>query len=174
MRETRSAMPPPWPLTAALAWVLSTAPAAAHEHTAGDVTIEHPHAHATAAAQENGTACMVIHNRGAEPERLLAARTGEAQGAELHRTTIVAEGVTRTGPAEAVEIPPGGEAKLAPGGLHVTLVGLRGPLFEGISFPMTLVFERAGEVEVEVIGGSSHDGAGHTGLGADRQAGQEP
>jgi periplasmic copper chaperone A len=165
LRETRSAMLPPWPLAVTLAWALSTAPAVAHEHTAGDVTIEHPHAHATGAAQENGTVCMVIRNGGAEPERLLAARTGEAQGAELRRATIFAEGVARAGPEEVVEIPPGGEADLSPSGLHVMLVGLRGPLFEGVSFPMTLVFERAGEVdvEVEVVGESSHARAGHPG-----------
>jgi copper(I)-binding protein len=163
MRETRSAMLPPWPLVATLAWALSTAPAVAHEHTAGDVTIKHPHAHATVAAQENGAACMVIRNHGAAPEHLLAARTGEALGVELRRATIFAEGVARTGPVETVEIPPGGEAELEPGGLHVMLLGLRGPLFEGVSFPMTLVFERAGEVEVEVVGESPHAGAGHPG-----------
>jgi periplasmic copper chaperone A len=165
MRKNRSGMPRSWPLAVALAWALSTASAVAHEHAAGEVTIEHPHAHATGAAQENGTVCMVVRNRGVAPERLLAARTGEAQGAELRRATIFAEGVARTGPVEAVEIPPGGEAELEPGGPHVRLVGLRGPLFEGVSFPMTLVFERAGEVEVEVevMGENPHGGAGHPG-----------
>jgi periplasmic copper chaperone A len=142
-------------------------PVAAHEVQAGDLTIEHPHARATVAVQKNGAAYMVIRNRGNEPERLLGARTGEAQAAELHGTTVTAEGVARMRPAQAVEIPPGGEAKLAPGGLHLMLVQLKSPLVEGTSFPMTLVFERAGEIEVEVMveslrgGGQEGHGGGH-------------
>ena len=136
-------------------------PVAAHEAQAGDLTIEHPYARATVAVQKNGAAYMVIRNRGSEPDRLLGARTGEAQAAELHGTTVTAEGVARMRPAEAVEIPPGGEAKLAPGGLHVMLVGLGSPLVEGTSFPMTLVFERAGEVEVKVMVEGLGGGGGH-------------
>ena len=158
-------------IASALAIVRS--PAVAHEIRAGDLTIEHPHARATVAVQKNGAAYMVIRNRGSEPDRLLGARTGEAQAAELHGTTVTAEGVARMRPAEAVEIPPGGEAKLAPGGLHVMLVGLGSPLVEGTSFPMTLVFERTGEVEVKVmvegLGGGGdhreHDGGHGAGSG---------
>jgi copper(I)-binding protein len=50
----------------------------------------------------------------------------------------------------AVEIPARGEARLAPGGLHIMLIGLSEPLREDAGFPLTLVFERAGEVTVEV------------------------
>jgi periplasmic copper chaperone A len=158
----------------ALALVLgfATATAIAHEQAAGDVTIVHPHARATAAAQKNGAAYMTIRNRGPEPERLLAVRTGEARSAELHGTTISADGVARMRPAEPLVIPPRGEVRLAPGALHVMLVGLKSPLFEGTSFPMILVFERAGEVEVEVMVEGA--GAGQSGHGADHGAGQEP
>jgi copper(I)-binding protein len=146
-------------------------PVAAHEALAGDLTIEHPYARATAEVQKNGAAYVVIRNHGSEPERLLGARIGEAQAVELHGTTVTAEGVARMRRAEAVEILPGGEARLAPGGLHLMLVGLKTPLVEGTSFPMTLVFERAGEVEVEVMveglrgggagGGQEGHGGGH-------------
>jgi periplasmic copper chaperone A len=172
MRGPRSAMRSGM-IAVALVLAAFGSPAAAHEATAGGLTIEHPHARATVAVQMSGAAYMVIRNRGAEPDRLLGARTEEAQAAELHGTTVTAEGVARMRPAEAVEIPPGGEAKLAPGGLHLMLVGLKGQLIEGTSFPMTLVFERAGEVEVEVMverprggGGGGRDHGGHgTGSG---------
>ena len=55
----------------------------------------------------------------------------------------------RCGRSNSVEIPPGGEAKLAPRGTHVMLMGLKAPLVAGKSFPLTLEFERAGAVEVE-------------------------
>ena len=154
----------------ALAWVALATPVAAHEQTAGDVTIVHPHARATVAVQKNGAVYMVLRNRGAEPERLLSIRTDEAKSAELHGTTISADGVARMRPAETLEIPPGGEAQLTPGGLHVMLVGLKSPLFEGTSFPMTLVFGRAGEVEVMVEGAGA--GAGQSGHGTDYPTGQ--
>ena len=39
---------------------------------------------------------------------------------------------------------------LKPGGLHVMLMDLKKPLESGSKFPLTLKFERAGEVTVEV------------------------
>ena len=53
-------------------------------------------------------------------------------------------------PAGPIEIPPGAATGLEPGGIHVMLMGLTGPLVEGESFSLTLTFERAGPVEVTV------------------------
>lgn len=129
---------------------LAAMPSSSHEIRKGEVSIEHPWARATLPAQENGAVYMVIRNRGTEAERLLAARTGEAQRAELHGSAATTEGFALVRPAGALEIPPGSEARLSPGGGHVALGGLWGQLFEGTMFSVTLVFERAGEVEVEV------------------------
>ena len=132
------------------------------EYGAGTLEITHPWARTTSAAQKNGAAYMTIRNRGEEPERLIAVRTGEARGAELHASTVTAEGVAQMRAAGPLDIPPDGEAKLAPSGIHIMLVGLKGPLLEGVSFPMTLVFERTGEVnvEVEVMGTPTGHGGG--------------
>jgi hypothetical protein len=167
----------------ALSLVLGFVPAQGHEIAAGELVIEHPWARATVAAQKNGAAYMTLRNRGSEPERLLAVRTDEARSAELHGSTITAEGVMQMRAAGPLDIPPEGEAKLAPSGVHIMLVGLKGPLFEGVTFPMTLVFERAGEVnvEVEVMGARAnetivhdeahapHAGTEHGGHGAGHQ-----
>lgn len=45
---------------------------------------------------------------------------------------------------------PGGAVALAPGGLHLMLLGLRQPLAEGATLPLTLVFETAGEVTLDL------------------------
>ena len=37
---------------------------------------------------------------------------------------------------------------LQPGGFHLMLIGLKEPLIQGQSVPLTLRFERAGEVQV--------------------------
>lgn len=151
-----------------LALGLAVNPVTAHEIKAGSVVIEHPWARATTAAQKNGAVYMIIRNGGAEPDSLLGAHSGEAESASLHGTTITGEGVAQMRSADAVEIPWGGEVRLAPGGVHVMLAGLKIPLFEGVSFPLTLVFERAGEVaiEVEVQGaGAPTEHRGDTGPG---------
>ncbi len=163
-----------WLLAMALVWTAPAGPAVTHEHAVGEVTIEHPHARATVAVQKNGAVYMVIRNRGHEPERLLAVRTGEAKSAELHGSTITAEGIAQMRPADTLEIPPGSEATFAPGGLHIMLVGLKGPLIEGTSFPLTLVFERAGEVDIEIMVDGSGAGTRRSDHGADHQAGHKP
>ena len=52
---------------------------------------------------------------------------------------------------EAVDILPGESSVLQPGGLHVMLMGLKEPLVDGKSYPLTLEFERAGSVDVKVM-----------------------
>src|SRR5690606_19241515 len=52
---------------------------------------------------------------------------------------------------DTIEVAPGETLRLAPGRFHVMLMGLKAPLVEHDSFPMTLHFEHAGDVEVAVI-----------------------
>ena len=63
----------------------------------------------------------------------------------------------------------GKTVKLAPGGYHVMLMDLKGPLKEGDKVPMTLQFEKAGKVmlslEVQGVGAQAPAGAGHSGGG---------
>lgn len=132
---------------------------------AGDLTIETPFARATAGPAKNGAAFLTVKNAGAEADRLIAAKAPVADRVELH-THLHENGVMKMRQVEAVEVPAGGEAALQPGGDHVMLMGLKAPLKEGESFPLTLVFEKAGEVTVDVmIGGvgamEGHDHSGH-------------
>jgi copper(I)-binding protein len=96
-----------------------------------------------------GAGFMTIRNGGAEPDRLVAARSPASRVVELH--THIREGdVMRMRPAEAIEVPAGQEVRLAPGGFHLMLIGLGAALDQGAKVPVTLVFERAGEVTVEL------------------------
>ena len=51
---------------------------------------------------------------------------------------------------ESVEVTAHAPLVFEPGGHHVMLMGLDKPLVEGESFPLTLVFDKAGPVEVMV------------------------
>ena len=67
----------------------------------------------------------------------------------------ITDGVMEMEPVvEGLEIPAGGTASLRPGSYHLMLVGLEEPLVEGESVPVTLLFERAGEVEIDLAVGS--------------------
>ena len=136
------------PLAALLAVALGGA-AQAHEYKLGDLLIDHPWARASIGQAPNGAAYMTITTEGAEADRLLAAESTVAKRVELHSHTM-ADGVMKMRPVEAIEVAPGEPTLLQPGGLHVMLMGLKAPLKMGESFPMTLVFERAGRVEVEI------------------------
>jgi len=97
-----------------------------------------------------GAAYMVIRNAGAEADRLVAGTAAVSEVVEIHEIVDV-EGVMEMRPlAEGVEIPAGGEATLEPGGYHIMLVGLMEDLTDGMTFDLTLEFERAGDVVVPV------------------------
>lgn len=115
---------------------------------AAGLEVEQPWARPTNAA--NGAAYMTITNPGDTADRLVSAASDVAGKVELHTHTIDSEGVARMRPVEAIDVPAKGSASLAPGGLHVMLIGLHGPLTEGQPFPLTLSFEKAGRMTIEV------------------------
>jgi periplasmic copper chaperone A len=115
----------------------------------GTLRIEGAWARATAPAARTGAAYLTVINSGGEPDRLVGASSPAAAQAELH--THISEGnVARMQQLQAVDIPAGGRVSFAPGGLHVMLVNLQGPLRDGIPFALTLRFARAGEITIEV------------------------
>jgi|YNPMSStandDraft_1061717.scaffolds.fasta_scaffold08464_4 copper(I)-binding protein len=121
-------------------------PALAHDYTHGDLRIGHPWSRA-AGANTNGAGYMTIRNTGAQPDRLVSASTPIARTVELH--THIRDGeVMRMRPVNDIPVPAGQTVRLRPGGLHVMLIGLTEPLRQGAEVPLTLRFERAGEVQV--------------------------
>ncbi|SKA32705.1 copper chaperone PCu(A)C [Consotaella salsifontis] len=135
-------------LGAALA--LASTAASAHDYKVGSLHIVHPWARATAPSAEVGGAYMTIENKGKTADRLLGGSTPIAEKAEVHTMEMV-DGVMKMHEVDGgLEIPAGGEASLAPGGYHVMIVGLKQPLKEGERVPLTLKFEKAGSVDVEL------------------------
>lgn len=52
---------------------------------------------------------------------------------------------------DRIEIPAGGSVELEPGGYHVMLMKLARPIAAGDRVPVTLTFERAGEVTADAL-----------------------
>jgi copper(I)-binding protein len=132
----------------AAAATLAALPARAHDVTAGDLAIVNPWTRA-AGANANGAAFMRLRNTGAQPDRLISASTPIARVVELH--SMIRDGdVMRMRPVTDIAVAPGQTVELRPGGFHVMLIGLTGPMPQGGRVPLTLRFERAGEVQVEL------------------------
>lgn len=145
-------------LTAAL--VAAPAFVFAHDYRQGAIVIHHPWAR-PALAGRNAAAYLDLDYSGDTPDRLLAASSPAAERVELHGHTIDAQGVARMRPVAAIDLPAHGSAELAPGSLHVMLIGLKAALDEGGRMPLTLTFERAGRVEVEVSVQKGQEEHGH-------------
>jgi copper(I)-binding protein len=123
-------------------------PVAAHDYTAGDITIGHPWTRA-AGANGNGAGFLKLTNAGTRPDRLLSATSPVAQVVELH--SMIRDGdVMRMRPVQDIPIAPGETVELRPGGFHIMMIGLTAPMNQGSRVPLTLRFERAGEVQVEL------------------------
>ena len=138
--------------TLAAAFFLCGGLAAAHGSKVGDIDIGHPYASPSLPGTTTGAAYFaMLENKGAAADKLLRASTPVAGRVELHTMNVDAQGVMRMREIDAIELAPKAVIRMRPGmGLHLMLVGLKEPLKDGTSFPMTLEFERAGKVEVSV------------------------
>ena len=111
------------------------------------ITVETPWTRAAGLGGQ-GAGFITIRNAGAA-DRLLSASTPAAGRTEMH--TMLRDGdVMRMRELPEIAVPAGGAVTLAPGGLHLMLIGLTRPLEVGEQVPITLVFERAGAVTVNL------------------------
>ena len=125
--------------------VLLSAGAGAHEIKAGDLNIIHPWAVATIAHAKDCVVYVTIENHGAENDKLIGASSPIAERAEVHVIQVGSGAASK-----AIDLPAGIVVKLQPNGPHLMLVGLKERLVEYDSFHMTLTFERAGQVDIDV------------------------
>lgn len=137
----------------------------AHDYKAGPLTIDHPWARTPIGSVPNTAAYMKLSNSGDTPDRLMAAKSDVAKHVMLHESRMEGDVMKMVHIKGGIPIPANGTTELKPLGLHVMLLGLKQPLKDGEMFPMTLVFEKQGEVPVEVKvetpDGEKKDGGAH-------------
>jgi copper(I)-binding protein len=92
---------------------------------------------------------VTIDNQGGSPDRLVEAFTDRAAMAMVHQNEVV-NGVARMRMAGEINIPARDQIKMAPGGTHIMLQGLRAPLRTGDRFDLVLKFRVSGDKRVEV------------------------
>jgi len=111
------------------------------------VRIIDPWARASVLASRPGAAYLTMES--ARDDWLLAVESPVADRVMIHATKTDGE-VNRMVHLDALDLPAGERVVLAPGGTHLMLMGLTEGLTEGSRFPVTLQFERAGEITVSV------------------------
>jgi copper(I)-binding protein len=74
--------------------------------------------------------------------RLVAAESPVAGTVEIHNMTMQ-NGVMKMFPVDGVDVPAGKTVKLAPGGYHVMMMGLKQQMKPGERVPLKLTFELA-------------------------------
>lgn len=128
--------------------LLNALPLHAEDAAAPPLQITEVWTRPTAAGAGTGVGFLRIRNPGAQAERLLGASSERAGKVELHQL-VEHNGVVGMRPlSDGLEIPAGGEVRLAPSGTHLMLIDLRTPLTPGERVPLSLRFEHAGTVPV--------------------------
>ncbi|MFN2149517.1 MAG: copper chaperone PCu(A)C [Anaerolineales bacterium] len=97
----------------------------------------------------NSAIYMQVQN-GSQADALIGASSEAAQMVQIHQTVINADGVAEMKPQSRIELAPGEVLELKPGGYHIMLMDIFQPLLVGDSLDVTLLFEEAGEVHVQV------------------------
>lgn len=128
--------------------VLLASPAGAQNASNPGLAFDAPWVRASAPGQKNGAGYVQIQNKGSQTDRLISATTANVGRVELH-TIINENGVAKMRQVQGIEVPAGASATLAPGGFHIMFMGLNAPFKVGEVVPVTLRFEKAGEVRVD-------------------------
>jgi hypothetical protein len=127
---------------------LAALSAVAHSFKLGEIDIGHPYARPTREGQMVGAGYLKLANKG-PVDRLVSATSPAAGSVEIHSMSMEGD-VMKMRQIDAIELATGQTVELKPGGYHLMLMGLKAPLKVGEKFPLTLKFEKSGEVVVTV------------------------
>lgn len=129
-------------------------PAIAADHGSGEhhqgVQIENPWTRPTPPGTPMGVGYMAISNHTADDIRLVGAETPKAGRVSIHETVMQADVMRMQTVKGGLAIPAGETVKLKPMSYHLMLEQLNSPIKEGEPVPVTLEFEGAGPMDVEL------------------------
>lgn len=149
------------------ATLLLAVPAFAHNGVIhlGPINISQPFTRATLPNAPVGGGFLTIENTGTEPDRLVSATSPASDVVQIHEMAMEGNVMKMRQLADGLEIPAGETVVLAPGGFHLMFMGLKQAFVEGEAIEVTLVFEKAGTVEVSLsvgaVAASEAEGGSH-------------
>ncbi|MBI3373587.1 MAG: copper chaperone PCu(A)C [Betaproteobacteria bacterium] len=130
----------------------ASASAIALEYKKGDLRIDNPWTRATAGGQTVAAGYLEIVNAGKAADRVIGASTPAAERIELHVVGLEGE-VMRMREVKSFEVPAGGRMELKPRGPHMMIMGIKRAFKKDERIPVTLRFEKAGDVAIELLVG---------------------
>ena len=128
------------------AFMLSAVPLAAQ-----DIMVHDAYIRSSTPNAPSGAAFMVLMNHTGSDDRLIAASSDVADKVELHTHIADDNGVMRMTEIEGgVAIADDTAHDFKRGGDHLMFMGLKRPLVQDEVIKVTLTFEQAGDVEIEI------------------------
>jgi uncharacterized protein YcnI/copper(I)-binding protein len=141
----------------------SQSASAAATYKIGPLVVEAPWARATPGGAKVGGGYLKITNTGSKPDRLTGGSVPFAKSVEVHEMAMTGDVMKMRRLENGLEIKPGETVELKPGGNHLMFMGLTAGLKDGQQVKGTLVFEKAGSVDVTYnvtpMGGAQPQGA---------------
>ncbi|HTZ79963.1 MAG TPA: copper chaperone PCu(A)C [Stellaceae bacterium] len=128
------------------AFFLLTGVSLAAAQTSG-IEVQKAWARATPGGAKTAAVYLTLINKGNAPDRLVSVSTPAAGMADVH-TTVTENGVMKMRPTGPLEVKPGTPTVFKPGGYHIMLMDLKGPLVAGQKIALSLTFEKAGKMDV--------------------------
>ena len=135
-------------LIVGVALLLSTGGACAADYKVGDLEIGHPWSRATPKSSRVASGYVSITNTGSAPDRLVSGTFAQSKGFQIHEMSMDG-GVMKMRQLKALDIKPGETVELKPSSNHLMFTDLSKPLAMGQRVKGTLVFEKAGSVDIE-------------------------
>jgi copper(I)-binding protein len=117
----------------------------------GDLEFSEPWARPDAKFPARAGAYFTVENTGTERDRLTGATSPMVGKIEIHAIAVVGPDIQMKPRENGLAIPPGYTTILKPRGYHLLLQGLTAPLTEGERLPVTLSFDKAGEITLDLI-----------------------
>ena len=134
-----------------VALISSVTPALAQGTSSNtSIAVEQPWARATPTGAKTGAVYMTLDNKSDTADRLTGASSDVADKLQIHEVKVENGVMQMRQVVGGLPIPAKGSMALKPGSYHVMLIGLKKPLTVGEKFPLTLTFEKAGNISVTV------------------------
>lgn len=112
----------------------------------GNLELVQPSMRASMGQSPTTAGYLTIMNHGKSADRLKSVSCACAANVSIHEMKMTGS-VASMAMIPSLEIPAGGKVVLAPGGLHLMVMGLKAPIKAGERVQMILTFERGGAVK---------------------------
>jgi periplasmic copper chaperone A len=112
------------------------------------ISVEHAWSRATPVGANVAVGYFTIKNNGATPDRLISITTDIASHSTIHQMSMTDSMMKMRQVTEGLPVQANGAVVLEPGSYHLMFNDLKRPLRQGEHFSATLVFEKAGKVDV--------------------------